>query len=271
MGGVSYLLAGQVRWSSMPATFTCPSCGQLLWIKMHSPARITCPKCLALVVNSTVRVPPAIEPKDVLPVDQDVENDRTGTIRALVVLAIVLLVGAIGAATQVGIGRIFLPLLLCAVVLAAIASAVGMRAPEIHEPQPDEKSEKEGAAPSQHPASSPPESTARVLDYGHRRYKSKQKVSLGAFALGFFAAIGFGAIAFYVMGFTFERDTVSTGERRLIFILLLAVMIGLIFGAMRIGKNPRFNGIGRGVAIGLALAMMAVGPCALCYIGTLAG
>ena len=77
------------------------------------------------------------------------------------------------------------------------------------------------------------------------------------------------AICFFALVATGERTSVQT--RRLVFSGMVIVIVGLIFAAINLRKRPGWTGFGRGVAIGLALALMALGPCAACYILTLFG
>jgi hypothetical protein len=110
--------------------------------------------------------------------------------------------------------------------------------------------------------SNPPSPGTPVLDYRPRGAKDGA-VSMAAFVLGFFAAIGVGAVVFFGLAETVGDSPLSPGERVFVFAVGLAALIGLILGAILVGQNT-FNGFGRGVATGLVLAMMALGPCAFC-------
>jgi hypothetical protein len=90
-----------------------------------------------------------------------------------------------------------------------------------------------------------------------------------AFLGGFIMAIVIGIICFYALVATGDRT--SVGTRRMVFAGMVAVIVGLIFGALQLRRRPGWAGFGRGVAIGLALALMALGPCAACYVMTLFG
>ena len=262
--------------------FACPICNQALWFKPSSPARVRCPKCLGVIPNPHARLPPVIEPKDALPVDEDVFNDYRGTIRALGIFSIVLIGSAIAAATQRRMDLVFVGLMIAGVIVAAIASWIDIHSPKVYEYKMVKLPEAQEALPT--PAnppileyahrkrSNPPSPDTPVLDYGQRRYRYKTKepgVSMGAFVLGFFAAIGLGAVCFFGLAGTIGDLRRSPGEGLFVFTLVLAALIGLIIGALRVGRNPDFNGFGRGVATGLVLAMMALGPCAFCYLGEL--
>jgi hypothetical protein len=104
-----------------------------------------------------------------------------------------------------------------------------------------------------------------VLEYEQAR----RQVSVLAFLGGFITAIAIGIICFYALEATGERTSVTT--RRMVFAGMVAVIVGLIFAAIQLRRRAGWAGFGRGVAIGLALAMMALGPCAACYMLTLFG
>src|SRR5436190_16720315 len=82
---------------TMPTTYTCPSCGQALWISDISATPITCPMCLKSVPGPGAGNRFEMQPRDVLPVEADVRNDQSGITRALGVLGLVLLAGGIWA------------------------------------------------------------------------------------------------------------------------------------------------------------------------------
>jgi hypothetical protein len=104
-----------------------------------------------------------------------------------------------------------------------------------------------------------------VLEY----QQARPQVSVLAFLGGFIMAVVIGIICFYAMVATGERTSVTT--RRLVFSGMVVVIVGLIIAAINLRRVPGWTGFGRGVAIGLALAMMALGPCAACYMLTLFG
>ena len=211
---------------------------------------VTCSKCLAAIVNPNAWSAAGIEPRQVIPLEDEVGGDFRGTIWGLVVLGLTLLAGGLGAvlvAKQSVLGG--------ALIGAAMMSGGGVLYAR-------RRQEAQGMPSPTVDLGS----TAGVLDY-HRG--GRRPVSVLAFLGGFIMAIVIGIICFYSLVATGEKTSVQT--RRMVFAGMVVVIVGLIFAAIQLRKRPGWAGFGRGVAIGLALAMMALGPCAACYILTLFG
>jgi hypothetical protein len=187
-----------------------------------------------------------------------VSLDLRGTVGGLIVLGLTLMMG--------GLGAIFIvqkPAL--SVILIGAAMMVGG-----------------GVIYANRRASARPEMSSAgptrgepMLEY-HRSgaklpyiQQPKEQVSVLAFLGGFLMAIAIGIICFYSLVATGDRS--SVGTRRLVFAGMVVVIVGLIVAAVNLRRSPGWKGFGRGVAIGLALAMMALGPCAACYVLTLFG
>src|SRR5437016_9997833 len=88
-------------------TLICPHCNQKLWVAQMQIPLLTCPRCLGVIVNpnaasrASIAPPPIpqrrIEPKMVIPIEQDVGQDLRGTVGGLMVLALTLIIGSVGA------------------------------------------------------------------------------------------------------------------------------------------------------------------------------
>jgi hypothetical protein len=235
----------------MKQTFACPLCGEVLWIRGNSPARITCPKCLKLVVNPNARIPPVVEPRDVVPVEEEIRKDTIDVGRLLGVLWVSLLAGGILAATAGGDLSLGLLLIVPAVVIAIVTGLVFAKAPRRYAPQVEVE-----------PPARPDGQV--VLDYAHHRKRQESDVEdsfrIGAFMSGFFIAI-------VVAGLGFMGLINSKGNEEGIFVLVVTgvAIVGVAYGGYQLGRYPQFNGIGRGVAVGLVLAMMALVPFGACF------
>jgi len=218
---------------------------------------LTCPRCLGLIINpnaaaeTSITPPPLpqrrIEPRMVIPIEEEVGYDLRGTVGGMLVLGLVLILGGVGA-----IVVSHQPLLSLVLGGAGLMTAGGV----IFANQ---------KAKTQAQTLPPPMRGGGVLEY----QQSRTPVSVLAFLGGFIMAIVIGIICFFALVATGERTSVMT--RRLVFSGMVIVIVGLIFAAINLRKRPGWTGFGRGVAIGLALALMALGPCAACYMLTLFG
>jgi hypothetical protein len=82
----------------MAVTVTCPACGQRLTVSASAPPWLTCPRCLGKIRNAaggTGPSPsPAPAPVRVIPVEEQVDRDRTLAEIGMIVLICFLGVGA---------------------------------------------------------------------------------------------------------------------------------------------------------------------------------
>jgi hypothetical protein len=248
-------------------TLICPHCREKLWVGNMQIPLVTCPRCLGVIVNPNAATglsePPPIprrsaEPRDVIPIEDEVKLDLRATILGLVVLGLTLLMGGLGA-----IFIVQMPALSVILIGAAMMVAGGVLFAKWQ------------AAAGPLMSSTGPSRGGGVLEYQRSVAKlpyiqqPKEHVSLFAFFGGFIMAIVIGIICFYSLVATGERSSVAT--RRLVFAGMVVVIVGLIVAAVNLRRSPGWRGFGRGVAIGLALALMALGPCAACYVMTLFG
>src|SRR2546421_8483572 len=209
---------------------------------------LTCPRCLGVIVNPNAGRAAEIQPRQVIPIEEDVGHDLTGTVWGLAVLGLTLVVAGVGAvlvAKQSILGVILIG--------AGLLTAGGVMLA------------RERIVPREETLPPPAIGGGGVLNYA----RPQRRVSVLAFLGGFIMAIVIGIICFYALVATGDRTSVTT--RRIVFAGMVAVVVGLIIGAIQLRRRPGWAGFGRGVAIGLALAMMALGPCAACYVMTLFG
>ena len=232
----------------MSDTLICPNCQEKLWVAEMQVPLLTCPRCLGVIVNPNAGRGAHIEPRQVIPIAQEVNYDLRGTVGGLVVLGLILIMGGLGAVIL-----LHQPALSIILIGAGMMTAGGV----MYANRPP-KARQELLPP-------PAFGGGGVLEYEQAR----PRVSVLAFLGGFIIAIVIGIICFYALVATGERTSVTT--RRLVFAGMVVAIVGLIFAAIQLRKVRGWAGFGRGVAIGLALAMMALGPCAACYMLTLFG
>ncbi len=235
----------------MADTLVCPHCRERLWVARMQIALLTCPRCLRVIINPNAATRPAVEPRQVIPVEEEVHFDLRDTVGGLTILALTLFLGAVVAARY---SQMFG---LSAVLFIAAMMTVGGVIWAARRPKDDQQWE--GSLPP------PPLRGGVVLEYQQVR----PKVSVLAFIGGFLAAIVIGIVCFYAMVATGDRSSVNT--RRLVFAGMLVLLMGMVYAATRLGRIPGWAGFGRGVAVGLAMSMMALGPCGACYMLTLFG
>jgi hypothetical protein len=212
---------------------------------------LTCPRCLRVIINPNAATRPAVEPRQVVPLEEEVHYDLRDTVGGLTILALTLFLGAVVAwvySQMAGLGAALF-------IGAMMTVAGGIWAAR----RPKDDQQWEGFLPP------PPLRDGRVLEYQQVR----PKVSVLAFIGGFLVAITIGIICFYAMVATGDRA--SVGTRRLVFAGMLVLILGMVYAATRLGRIPGWAGFGRGVAVGLAMSMMALGPCGACYMLTLFG
>jgi hypothetical protein len=247
----------------MAEEFQCPTCGQDLAVRAGTPpgTLVTCPRCLA---SLAIPYPPASSattptrkgppPLPVMPLETEVRADQRGVTRSLLILAILLIVGGFLSlfSRQPGVGAM---MILSGIALGIVVSI--MRA----------TAERRAAARSRSAPPSMPITPGGVLPYGHAERPEALR-AVGAFVSGFFVALGLCAGCVVLMAATFDaKSSAQKGTVHTIVIVAIVIAIaGLIVLSRILAKRNIWIGFGRGIAIGLALGLMAVGPCALCYV-----
>ena len=245
----------------------CPRCGQSLTVSAQAPPRVSCPRCLAALVNPASPASGVPRPVPVLPLDRQIERDTrlggwlfAGTLALMSVAAFFTFV--------MGNGRDGWFVLLLIGGLATVVYFVGTARADAapapaREPPP---------MPDTSPGSTPPPmpGDAGVLEYGGPQRVYRPAATAGAVAAGFFSAVGVCAAGFLILGYTSDLS----GSRRagpnyhaLILAGVVVAVIGFIVVAVRI--SGRWRGFGPGSIAGLCLGLMALGPCAACYLLTL--
>jgi hypothetical protein len=236
----------------MPQEVKCPRCSVPLIIRDGSPPRLTCPRCLAMVFNpNPAPVNPNAAPRKVLPLESDVSTDTRFTAIGLVALGVSLLVGAF--LTMLISGS----LVLTAVLLIVAVGIIGLIVATWNSGRRQ--------AQSLGPPPRPPDfDQSGVLNYQPvRAYRNEPGILVLPFLGGFFGSLLACGLAFVLFAATLETPQPT---RMLIAFLAMAALVGLAVGSGFLGKRKGFSGIGRGTAIGLALGMFALGPCAFCYV-----
>ena len=228
-------------------TLICPHCNETLWVAQMQVPLLTCPRCLGVIVNpnaaSGARV---IEPRQVIPIEEEAGFDLRGTVWGLLVLGLTLVVAGVGAvvvAKQSTLGVILIGAGLLTAGLFWFAHC------------------------AQRVSSCCLSAAAAGMRYCWSISSSPRSIVNAASIES--KSIVIGIICFYTLVATGDQTSVTT--RRMVFSGMVVVIVGLILAAIQLRRRPGWAGFGRGVAIGLALAMMALGPCAACYVMTLFG
>jgi hypothetical protein len=248
----------------MPQRITCHVCGKALILRDDAPPTVTCPNCLARITTrafDAAAAPASPRPLPVIPLEHEVAGDFEGATRNVFLLALVLIVGGLLTALSWSSASLGTWLILLGIIIAAAASAylrqLRQRQAPPHPPPPH------GGLPIP-----PPEldSFGRpLLSYG--RATDDHGVRVLPFIGGFFGGLGMCALAMLAMAMSLDATEDGRTFRKSLVLAALAIMfiIGLAC-ARALGRRRAWSGIGRGGAIGVGLGMMAVGPCALCYL-----
>lgn len=250
----------------------CPRCRRLLTVSDSAPPVVTCPGCLARIERATAEAPPP-RALPVIPVDWQAERDRKLAIGAIWVVGVLACLGIVMMAFRTGLESLpclvigFGGVALLVLFLRSNRSEKLLSGESALEPQPPPL-----------PTAQPVPGRPGVLEYNPPPRLSPAKaqaMSLAAFAGGFFAAIVVCGLGFFLLAATVEmnsRGGPSASGSGLRAIYLGLVVIGVIatatFGGILNGR-PGWRGFGPGIATGLGLGMLALGPCALCYLMTL--
>src|SRR3954470_24143879 len=91
--------------ADLPDTLICPNCHEKLWVAQMQVPLLTCPRCLRVIVNPNAatgvdadraaRGRASMEPRQVIPIEEEVNYDLRGTVGGLTILALTLLLGAV--------------------------------------------------------------------------------------------------------------------------------------------------------------------------------
>jgi hypothetical protein len=198
----------------------------------------------------------------VVPLDHEVGNDLAGAHRTIVLAAIAMIVGGF-------VWLIMRPspmavmLIVAGMIFAGVMTSV-MRART-------ERTKKLTA--DDRPGG--PRPAGDVLDYARPRAAGERGFggvafdttgwTIARFIGGFFLALAFCVLCMIIFGSSYNQHGAAKGA---IFITVAAVWIGLAIGAATLEHRGAALGLGRGACVGLLLGLMALGPCALCYLGS---
>jgi hypothetical protein len=109
------------------------------------------------------------------------------------------------------------------------------------------------------------------LEYGLPRGPSRPPATAGAVAAGFFSAIGVCAAGFYVLAVTANWNGGSASSKHDLHAMILAGVVIAVLGfiGVTVHVGIRWRGFAAGAIAGLCMGMLALGPCAACYLLTL--
>ena len=248
----------------LAARVICPGCGQWLTVSAQAPPRVSCPRCLAALVNPASPQSGLPPPLPVLPLDRQVERDaRIGRWLTFGILGLLGFAAVLTFAGGNASSGFFVLLLVggLATVLYFLGATASERPRAAREPPP---------VPA--PAALPRDDRAAsgVLEYGTPR-PPRRPATAGAVTAGFFSAVGVCAAGFVVLLLSAEATTGSRRSANDYNALILAgvVVAVLLYIAATVRFSRRWGGFAPGAIAGLVLGLMALGPCAACYLLTL--
>jgi hypothetical protein len=198
----------------------------------------------------------------VIPLDRQVERD-TGVVKWLVIglLAILGFAGAVTFASGDRNGGTTVLL-----VAAGLATAAVVLGGVLASRKPSADASPEAPPPLPPPRPGEPV----VLEYGIPRQAARPRASAGAVAAGFFSSIGVCALGFLILGSTANYSGRNGGHGHALILAAVVLMV-VAFMASTVRVGGRWRGFGPGATAGLCLGMLALGPCAACYLLTLGG
>jgi hypothetical protein len=243
----------------------------LLTVSDAAPPVVTCPGCLARIERATAEAPPP-RALPVIPVDAQADRDSKLAVIALWVIGALVCAGVIiTAARSVGAGGSAGSLICLVIGLGGVAVLVlflrSNRSDKLLSGEP-------AIAPPPLPTAQPVPGRPGVLEYNAPPRLSPAKaqaMSIAAFAGGFFAAIIVCGLGFLLLAVTVDGGSSRgrSGGTPLNAVYLAAVVVAVIATATFAGilnRRPGWRGFGPGAAVGLGLGMLALGPCAFCYL-----
>ena len=242
----------------LAARITCPRCGRQLTVTENAPAQVTCPVCLAALVNPASPLSGVPRPVPVIPLDRQVARD-TRWVTWLVFILLALLAFVAIVTISRGNARGGTNMILMVGGLATFVYFFGaIRA----DTKPPPAATPQRAAP---PVPAEPGGPA-VLEYGVPRRPARPAVTVGAVTGGFFSAIGVCALGFFILATTVSAGSRGSGQHGQVQYLSLVAAMVLIYVVMVPGISIRWRGFAPGAIAGLCLGMLALGPCAACYL-----
>ncbi|HWB55116.1 MAG TPA: hypothetical protein VG722_13020 [Tepidisphaeraceae bacterium] len=219
----------------------CGKCGGTFTISPMAPESILCPHCRVELSNPYMQTP-----QPVIPIEESTWTEMAMGTAGIMLLGIIAIIGLLSLSTT---PIIFMGLVVIAVVIG-IAWPWKMGTPVTDSGPVDP---------------TPTAVEQYVLPYQSPRKQIPTRPRAGPFILGFFIAIAVAAGAFVAMALTADS---RSDTHFLVITGIVAAYIGIIMGSMALGQRTSWAGVGRGVAVGVALGLIAIVPCAGCYMLT---
>jgi ribosomal protein S27E len=259
-------------------TLICPHCGSRLTVSPAAPKVVTCPRCLYRLINpqggqpqtvTAASLPAPPLPMKVLPLETQAHRDSGITVSMMIVLVVLLAVGAFISAATAGIEsamfNFILVLLLMGFTATVIVSSVRK--------QKRDREIAEAVTKMPQPSREQREMLMYQAPYQYSPTPT-EPTSAAAAAGGFFASIALCAAGFFLLAATsgLSRPSSTAGmpaTRGFFLLIVVAAVITYMIGIPAMARRPGWKGFGTGATIGLTLGMLALGPCAFCYLITL--
>lgn len=234
----------------MSQVIGCPFCTVRLKLRDDAPAMLTCPRCLQSFANPTNATRP---PMRVIPVEEDISRDMRGANRmvsligaGLIVVGFVLCLGS----RAWGVGGV---LILGGIIVCGMLPSI-LRARS-------RERQIEPRGPDYTPA------PGDVLNYAPPSRRTHDTVwTIVRFVGGFFLGLAVCAGAIALLGSSYDTAS-EAGTKPLVLGAVAAAYVGVGIVASVSDYKGIFLGLGRGLCVGLLLGSMALGECALCYLG----
>jgi hypothetical protein len=247
----------------------CPRCGLGLTVSEHAPRHLSCPRCLARLVNPAA--PDSedtsfpIAPVPVIPLDRQVERDtHIGRWVLLLLMGLMTIAAFMSFGARQPIGGLFV-LILMAALGTFVMSTGGVR---------DGREDVWREEAPLRPASVDAGGTT-VLEYVVPSRPARTGATVGAVAAGFFSSIGVCALGFVILAATTDYSGSVRGgpPGKVAHALVLAAVVAAvgIYITLTARYARRWRGFGPGATAGMCLGLLALGPCAACYLLTLSG
>lgn len=244
----------------LAARITCPRCGQVLTVTENAPSQVTCPRCLARLVNPASPLS-GVRPVPVISLDRQVERDTgigTWLIGGLGVILVCAAIATFGSGDRQGGAFLLMLIAGIATVLFLIGGLRGAKKPAVEDPETPPRVGADLVVP-EGPA---------VLEYRRPVPPGRAAATAGAVVAGFFSAIAVCGLGFFTLGSTVDLSASRRpGVHAIILAAVVLLVIAFIVAAVRV--SGRWRGFGPGAIAGMCLGMMALGPCAACYLMTL--
>jgi len=256
-------------------TLECQRCGRRMTVTDSAPQRLICPNCLSTIDNPHGLAPgqaPA-GPRPVIPLQQQVSSDSKLAGGASIAVTIVAVIGLVAIVLTYGLSS--MSILLIAMVLLAAGGAWALSGFPLSGGIKPKAATRTGGDAAHPPGTRAVVQMPESLDYrGPMRYRQQpagEPTNYWAAVAGFFLAIGVCAGGFFLLIMGLSMNASTKGAKALPLVLVVIAISLVVFAGWYFGRRPGWRGFMPGVAIGLGLGLMALGPCGFCYfIGVVA-